>query len=212
MLNAVSTQFHGKEKTGRGLRTTRFRIAAAVVILVSVLSISLGYAVAVTLPPSGRPKPLSQYGVARLYATLTFNGRAQITITGPEAAPFFVSSLTVFLDLPATSAITMNTINVDSTGAIQLSGSGSAPSSQIVVVPSGLTYGDIVQSMPSYLSFLMMKDPLGNNAIVASGGDGGGIIISLGYMTGGGLGGSAGMTVIATVVAPTDTTVTMTVG
>jgi hypothetical protein len=81
-----------------------------------------------------------------------------------------------------------------------------------VIVPSGLTYGDIVQSMPSYLSFLMMKDPLGNNAIVASGGDSGGIIISLGYMTGGGLGGSTGMTVIATVVAPTDTTVSMTVG
>jgi hypothetical protein len=109
----------------------------------------------------------------------------------------------------------MNTINIDNTGAIQLSGSGSAPSSQIVVVPSGLTYGDVVQSMPSYLSFLMMKDPLSNNAIVANGGSCGntscGIVITIGFMTGG-YGGSTTILAVATVVAPSDTLVTMTIG
>ena len=168
-----------------------------------------------TLPTPGPPKALTQYGVVRLYASTTFNGRAQITITSREAAPFFVSGLTLFLSLPVTSNIIMNTINIDNTGAIQLSGSGSAPSSQIVVVPSGLTYGDVVQSMPSYLSFLMMKDPLSNNAIVANGGSCGnascGIAITIGFMTGG-YGGSTTILAVATVVAPSDTLVTMTIG
>lgn len=163
-----------------------------------------------SLPTPGPPKAFSQYGIVRIYASITFTGRAQITITSREAAPFFVSALTLFLSLPTTSNIIMNTINIDSTGAIQLSGSGSAPSSQVVVVPSGLTYGDIVQSMPTYLSFLMMKDPLGNNAIVANGGSTGGIVITLGFMTGG-YGASTTITATATVVAPSDTVVTMTI-
>jgi hypothetical protein len=202
-----------KEK-GRGLPTTRLRIAAAVVILGCTLSLSLGYALAQTSPTPSPPKALSLYGVARIYASVTFTGHAQITITSLEAAPFFVSGLTLFLSLPTTSNIVLTTINIDNTGAIQLSASGSAPSSQIVIVPSGLTYGDIVQSMPSYLSFLMMKDPLGNNAIVANGGSCGngscGIVITLGFMAGG-YGASTTLLVIATVVAPSDTKVAMTI-
>ena len=155
--------------------------------------------------------------MVRIYSSVTFNGRAQITITSGQAAPFFVSALTLFLSSPTTSNIVLTTINIDNTGAIQLSGSGSAPSTQVVVVPSGLTYGDIVQSMPNYLSFLMMKDPLGNNAIVANGGSGSdscgsvscGIVITIGFMTGG-LGAQTTILAIATVVAPTSTTVTMT--
>jgi hypothetical protein len=61
--------------------------------------------------------------------------------------------------------------------------------------------------MPSYLSFLMMKDPLGNTAIVANGGKGG-IVLTIVY-AGEGLISSAGLTAIATVVAPVDTTVSM---
>jgi hypothetical protein len=64
--------------------------------------------------------------------------------------------------------------------------------------------------MPSYLSFLMMKDPLGNNAIVANGGSNGGIVITIGFMTGG-YGASTSLLAIATVVAPSDTIVTMTI-
>jgi len=208
------TWHHAQGKYSRGLRTTRLRIVAAVVILGCVLSLSLGYGLAQTLAPPVPPKPFSEYGVVRIYASTPFNGRAQITITSREAAPFFVSGLTLFLSVPATSNIILNTINIDNAGAILLSGSGSSPSAQVVVVASGLTYGDIVQSMPSYLSFLMMRDPLGNNAIVANGGSCGsgscGIVITLGFMAGG-YGGSTAVTAIATVVAPSDTIVTMTI-
>jgi hypothetical protein len=173
---------------------------------------SLGHALGQTPPP----KSFSNYGLVRISASVTFNGRAQIAITSREQAPFFVSGLTLFLTVPSSSSIVLTSINIDSTGPIQISGTGAA--SQIVVVPSGLTYGDIVQSMPSYLSFLMMKDPLGNNAIVANGGsacgtNGGsacGIIIILGWAAGT-ISGSAPLTAIATVVAPSDTIVKMTI-
>jgi hypothetical protein len=171
---------------------------------------SIGYVLAQTLPTPGPPKPFSQYGVVRIYASVTLTSRAQITIASREAAPFFVSGLTIFLNTPATTNIILNTINIDSMGAIQLSGSGAAPSSQVVIVPSGLTYGDIVQSMPSYLSFLTMKDPLGNNAIVANGGSNGGIVITIGFMSGG-YGATNTLLAVATVVAPSDTIVTMSI-
>ena len=210
MLNAVTCTRLWKEEAGWGLSTTRLGIAAAVVILACALSISLSYVTAQTLPTPGPPKLFSQYGVVRLYASMTFSGRAQITITSREAAPFYVSALTLFLTVAATSNIVINTINIDSTGPIQLSASGTAASSQVVVVPSGSMYGDIVQSMPNYLSFLMMKDPLENNAIVADGGTSGGIVITLGFMTGS-YGSSTPLLAVATVVAPSDTIVTMTI-
>jgi hypothetical protein len=140
---------------------------------------------------------------------VSFTGRAQLTITSREAVPFFVSGLTLFLSAPSTASIVLNAINIDSAGTIQLSASGAAPSAQVIVVPSGLTYGDVVQSMPSYLSFLMMKDPLGNNAIVANGGSGGGVVITLAFMAGGGYGATTTITAIATVVAPSDTILSM---
>jgi len=187
---------------------TRLRIGAAIVILACALSLSLGHVLAGSLGPSSPPKGLSQYGVVRLYATTTFNGHARIILTAGEAAPFFVSGLTLLLDVPASANIILSAISIDGIGNIQLSNSGSTPSSQVVVVTSGLTYGDIVQSMPAYLSFLMMKDPLGNTAIVANGGSNGGIVITITF-AGGGLISSAGLTAIATVVAPVDTTVTL---
>ena len=155
--------------------------------------------------------PLSQYGVVRVYGSITFNGRAQVTIAGSVPGPFFVSALTLFLNVPATANIVLNTINIDSVGSIQLSASGTAAASQVVVVASGSLYGDVVQSIPSYLSFLIMKDPLANNAIVADGGSGGGIVITITYMTGTAYGSSVALTAIATVVAPSDMTIAMTI-
>jgi len=195
--------------TSRRLRMSRIRFAAVAVVLLSLASIPLGFVLGQALPPPSPPKLLSQYGVVRLYASTTFNGRAQITITSREAAPFFLTALTLFLSQPAGASIVLNTINIDNTGPIQVSGSGTTPSSQVVIVTAGLTYGDVVQSMPSYLSFLIMKDPLGNNAIVANGGNGG-MVIGVGTMSGSSGAYSGPLITIATVVAPSDTIVTMT--
>lgn len=144
--------------------------------------------------------------MVRVYASTTFNGNAILTVTSRESAPFFVSRLTLFLASPADSQIVLNTINIDGTGPIQIS--GTTGSSQVVIVAAGLTYGDIVQSMPNYLSFLFVKDPLGNNAIVTNGGTGLGIAFSIGVTSGASPNGAI-MTAIATVVAPTDTIVTL---
>jgi ribosome recycling factor len=46
---------------------------------------------------------------------------------------------------------------------------------------------------------------------VANGGSGGGIVIALAYMTGTAYGSSVALTAIATVVAPSTTTVTITI-
>jgi len=184
--------------------------AAVALILLGITSITLGFVSGQVPPPPSPPKLLSQYGVVRVYASTSFNTRVQITITSREAAPFFVSGLTLFLSIPASSNIVLSSINVDSMGLIQVSGSG-ATSSQVVIVTSGSTYGDIVQSMPSYLSFLIVKDPLGNNAIIANGGGSGGVVIAVGILSGAYSGGAT-LSAVATILAPSDTIVTMTIG
>ena len=189
------------------MRSVQF--AAMALILLGIVSISLGFVLGQT-PPASPPKLFSQYGVVRVYASTTFSNRLQITITSREAAPFFVSALTLFLNIPAASNIVLNTINVDGLGPIQVLGSGATSSSQVVIVTAGLTYGDVVQSLPSYLSFLIVKDPLGNNAIVANGGSGGGVVIGVGIQSGGYSGGAT-ISAVATIVAPSDTIVTMTI-
>jgi len=181
-------------------------LAAVVVILLCVATGSLSSVLGQSLPPPSPPKALSQYGVARVYASTAFNGRATITITSREAAPFYVVRLTLFLANPAASQIILNSINIDATGAIQIS--GTTGSFQAVIVAAGLTYGDIVQSIPNYLSFLIVKDPLGDDAIVANGGSGGGIVIGIG-VTAGAFANGATITAIATIVAPTDTVVSL---
>ena len=192
-----------------GLRSVRF--AAVGLILLGITSISLGFVLGQALPPPSPPKALTVYGVVRIYASTTLSTRVQITITSREAAPFFVSGLTLFLASAATSNIVLNTINIDGMGPIQVSGgAGATPSTQVVVVTAGLTYGDVIQSIPSYLSFLIMKDPLGNNAIVADGGSGGGVVIGVGIISGGYAGGGT-ISAVATIVAPSDTIVTMTI-
>ena len=210
VLNSARPRAYTGKVRSRRLRMKSVQFAGVALILLGIASIPLGF-VSGQIPPASPPKLLSQYGVVRVYASATLGNRLQITITSREAAPFFVSALTLFLSTPAASNIVLNTINVDGMGAIQVSGVGATSSSQVVVVTSGLTYGDVVQSMPSYLNFLIVKDPLGNNAIVADGGNGGGVVLGVGIQSGG-YGGGATISAVATIVAPSDTIVTMTIG
>ena len=179
---------------------------AAAIILVSLASITLRYVLAPP-PSTNAPMPLSQYGVVRVYASIQFTGNAKIKITSQGSTPFFVSQLTLFLNRPADFDILLDTINVDGTVSIQVS--GFLGSSKVVVVPAGLLVGDVLASMPNYLNFLLVKDPMGNDAIVANGGDDSGVIVGVRFLSGA-YGGGTTISAIATIVAPTNATVTMT--
>ena len=139
---------------------------------------------------------------------MSFTGTAQITINSQGGlSPFFVVRLTLFLNRPADFDLLLYTINIDGTGAIQVS--NYLPSSKVVIVPSGLQVGDVVSSVPSYLSVFIVKDPMGNDALIANGGSG--VVIGIQFLSGGsGLG--TIVSAIATVVAPTNSTVSMTMG
>ncbi len=187
-------------------RTTKVRVLVAAVILVSLASIGLRYVLAPPPQIPGAPMLLTQYGVVRVYASIQFTGTAKILITSQGSSPFFVSRLTLFLNRPADFDILLDSINIDQMGAIQIS--GFLASSKVVVVPAGLTVGEVVTAMPNFLSFLMVKDPMGNDAIVANSGDGGGLVVGVRFMSGAYNAGTV-ITAVATVVAPANATVTM---
>ncbi len=188
-------------------RRRRIIILAAAMILVSVASISLRYVLAPPPQGPGAPMPLTQYGVVRVYASIQFTGTAKILIISQGSSPFFVSRLTLFLNRAADFDILLDSINIDQMGTIQIS--GFLASSKVVVVPAGLTAGDVVTAVPSFLNFLMMKDPMGNDAIVANSGNGGGLVVGVRFMSGS-YGVGTVITAVATVVAPANATVTMT--
>jgi hypothetical protein len=72
-------------------------------------------------------------------------------------------------------------------------------------VSSGSTIGDIISSVPSYMSNLLTKDPMGNVAMFASGSTNG---LALGLTSQNGFVGTT-FSVLALVVAPTTATVTL---
>jgi hypothetical protein len=184
----------------------RTRVAALAVLLVALASIGITFVLAP--PPTSSPAAvLNQYGVVRVYSGVTFTGTTKITITSSGNGPFFVSKLTLFLNRPTDFDIVLDSVNIDGIGAIQVSGYSAA--TKVVIVPAGLTFGDVMTTFPSSLNMLMMKDPMGNDAIVASGGDGNGVVIGVRFFTGGYSLGTT-LQIVATVVAPNGSSVTMT--
>ena len=186
-------------------RRTRVAILAAAIILIGLASISLSYVLAPP-PSTDVPMPLSQYGIVRVYASTQFLGNSKITITSQGAGPFFVSRLVFTLNRAADFDILLDTISIDGTGVMQIT--GFSTSSKVVVVPAGLMVGDVISAIPPYLNFLLVKDPMGNDALVANGGSEG-VTIGVRFMSGAY---NVGTTVsaIATVLAPSNSTVTMT--
>lgn len=186
-------------------RRTRTVILVAAIILIGVGSVSLSYVLAP--PPSvNAPMPLSQYGIVRVYASTQFLGTSRITVTSQGTGPFFITRLVLTLNRAADFDILLDTINIDGTGVIQVAGLSTA--SKVVVVPAGLMLGDVISAIPPYLNFLLVRDPMGNDALIANGGTEG-VTIGIRFMTGAY---NVGTTIyaIATVLAPSNSTVTMT--
>ena len=69
--------------------------------------------------------------------------------------------------------------------------------------------GDVIYAIPPYLNFLLVKDPLGNDWLLVANGGSEGATIGVRFMSGLY---NVGTTVsaIATVLAPSNSTVTMT--
>jgi hypothetical protein len=186
-------------------RRTRVAILAAAIILIGLTSISLSYVLAPP-PSTDVPMLLSQYGIVRVYASTQFLGNSKITITSQGTGPFFITRIVLVLNRAADFDILLDTISIDGTGVMQIT--GFSTSSKVVVVPAGLMVGDVISAIPPYLNFLLVKDPMGNDALIANGGSEG-VTIGVRFMSGAY---NVGTTVsaIATVLAPSNSTVTMT--
>jgi hypothetical protein len=79
--------------------------------------------------------------------------------------------------------------------------------SRVLVVPSGSTIGDIIASVPSFLSALLAKDPMGNIAMFASGATNG---LAFGLTSPNGFVGAT-YGALAIVAAPSSATVTLSI-
>lgn len=182
-------------------------VAATALIFISLLVVNSQFVLA---PPSSNATParLSEYGVVRVYASNSFTGATKITITSDNAPPFFVERIYVFLNTRADSDILLDNIAIDGTPTIQIS--GYSGSTKVVVVPAGSTVGEVINSIPSNLDFLLVKDPLGNSALSAGGGAGNGIVAGLRFMSGAYSLGTT-MYVITLVTALSDATISMTI-
>lgn len=114
-----------------------------------------------------------------------------------------MEKLLLLLQNPGQSDIVLNSISVDGVYTITFN-SYAAP--RIVVVATGTTMGDVISVLPTSLSFLLVKDPMDNNAIFASGGATNGLSFGVGYSTplvGG------GSNILVLVLAPSNATVTL---
>ena len=162
------------------------------------------------------PSPIVQYGVVTLHGSATLSQSystitIQIFTTAPGA--FYVERIFLMLNAPVQSDLVLQSISIDGVYSYSFSTSYLGPGSaiRVVVLPTGGTIGDIItgiqNALPTSFGFLVVKDPLQNNAVVASGGTNGlsfGVTYSNLYVGG-------TVQIMALVVAPTGSPVTMTV-
>jgi len=188
-------------------RRSRILMSGAALILLSLAAVSLQYVLA---PPesSGVPVRLSDFGVVRVYASLQFPGNVKISIVATGTGPLFISKILVIMNRPADTDIVLESISIDGTSPIPVS-SGFSGANRVVVVAAGSIVGEVVGSLPEYLSILLTRDPLGNDAIGASCGEGSGLLLGLRYYSGAYYPGTT-IFAIASVAAPANVTVTMT--
>jgi hypothetical protein len=191
------------------LSTRTKRLVIATVLI--VFSVTITGIEVVLAPPSssGVPMSLSQYGVVRLYANLAFSRTTRVTIVSNSIAPFFVEKIIVVLNRPSDFDILLDTIEIDGTSPIQITGYGNTP--RVVVIIAGSQIGEVISTLPTNLGFLLSKDPLGNQAISVSGLEGSGMIVGM-RLVSGGYGVGSTISAIALVTAPTNATISMTMG
>jgi hypothetical protein len=181
---------------------------AAVVLVVIMVNLATLAAVDAPPPPSSPPIPISQYGITTVYAnqaTQTSLGAITVTLTSNGYGAFFVVRLLIFMNTPAQSDLTLDSIEID--GFYTLSFSQYYGTPKVVVIASGQTVGDIISVLPAYLSILLVKDPLGNQAIALNGRPGNGLTASLAFSTQVG----APISAEAIVTAPSNDTITISI-
>jgi len=173
-------------------------------VCVLVLVLLVCSTVFVSASTSVTPVPFSGFGLASVGAQAEMNGGTlNIQVSTSSDGPFYVEKLLLMLQTPSQSDIDLESVSVDGVYTYSFSAYGAT---RAVVVPAGLTLGDVVTVLPSPLSFLLTKDPLGNSAVFASGGPDG-LSFGIAYSTP--LVGGA-VTILALILAPTTTTITLT--
>lgn len=186
----------------------KFGLAVKLAALTILVMMAANLSVAQVLSSSeSSPYPISSYGVARLSATKDFalgGFNFRIKLTSDSAAPFFAVRVAVILNRPLEDAILLESLTVDDLATITLS---NAVSPSVVIIPAGAIFGEIITSLPDSVSVMLVKEPLGNLAFPAEGGDAGGLMFTLRFSGGSLIGTTA--TVIAIVTAPVDYTVAM---
>ena len=156
-------------------------------------------------PPSGPPVATTAYGVITVFNSSNFSGgTVTLRISMDSNGPFFVEKVLVFLNGPIQADILLASISIDGAFVYNFNNYFQQPT-RVAVVPSGSTLGDIISSIPSYMSNLLTKDPIGNVAMFASGATNG---LALGLTSPNGVVGTT-FSVLALVVAPTTATVTL---
>ena len=185
------------------------RVRVGLVVSLILLSyLPFGFqSVQATATPGGMPSRQSDYGVVSVYASQTFMGTLKIKITSDRSAPYFVDRILILMNRQAGSDILLDSVSPDGVNTIQVSGY-SGPS-KVTVIPAGSTIGEVVSAFPSNLDFLIVKDPLGNNAIWANGGAGSGLVVGLRFMSGAYDVGET-LSITALVTAPSNATITIT--
>jgi len=193
---------------------TKFRSStktvALVVTIVGLLTLAV---VQAAPPPSSDPIPFSGYGVVAVFSSQANAGSVSTTtvkVTSNGYGEFFVVKLLIFMSVAEESDLILNSVGIDgfySTNFDQYSGEP-----KIVVIASGSTVGDVVsslqtqQNMATALNMLLLKDPLGNQAIVVNGGPGNGLTVGLTFASGPTTIG-APISAEAVVTAPTNNTI-----
>ena len=186
------------------------KTVALVVTIIGLLTLAV---VQAAPPPSSDPIPFSGYGVVAVFSSQTNAGSVSTTtvkVTSDGYGEFFVVKLLIFMSAAEESDLILNSVGIDgfySTNFNQYSGEP-----KIVVIASGSTVGDVVsslqtqQNMGTALNMLLLKDPLGNQAIVVNGGPGNGLTVGLTFASGPTTIG-APLSAEAVVTAPTNNTI-----
>jgi hypothetical protein len=121
------------------------------------------------------------YGLTTVYASQgkTSIGVITIKVTSDGYGPFFVEKLLIFMNTPAQSNLILANMAIDGLWTITFSQYAQLGVPTVVIIASGSTIGEVVNSLPNYLASLEVKDPLGNPAIVLSGGPGSGLTVGV---------------------------------
>ena len=183
--------------------------ALATVILLTVMFTFVTVPAPSSTPPStNSPVSLANYGVTDVYGvTQMTGGTTNIQIyTAGSNAPFFVEKVLLMLQTPGQSDIILQSVSINGVQSWSYGSYNNQP--RVVIVAQGTTLGDIISVLPSSLSLLLVKDPLSQSQALFGSGETSGLTFGIAYSTPL-VGGQ--VSIMALVVAPTNSTVTLSI-